>query len=37
MRDNIKTTFCDINGIRLIRIPYYEKNITEKLKELCMI
>ena len=38
IRDKIKTTFCKKNGIKLIRIAYYEKNINEKLiKELCMI
>lgn len=38
LRDDIKTTFCKNNCIKLIRIAYYENNIDEKLtKELCMI
>lgn len=38
IRDNIKTTFCENNDIKLIRIAYYENDINEKLmKELCMI
>jgi len=37
MRDNIKTTFCKNNSIKLIKIAYYE-NVNEKImKELCMI
>jgi len=33
LRDNIKTEYCKINGITLIRIPYTETNIEEILRK----
>ena len=32
-RDNIKNKYCEENGIDLLRIPYYEKNIEDKIKK----
>lgn len=32
INDNIKDVYCKNNNIRLIRIPYFEENIEEKLK-----
>ena len=30
MRDNIKNIYCEVNNIKLIRIPYYDFNKIEK-------